>query len=334
MFLSIVIPVFNAEPFLEECVRSLYTQDIPLEDYEVLCVDDCSSDASVSIIERLAEDFGNLRLICQEHKGVSAARNRGLIEAKGDYVWFVDADDFIAENSLGYLKELAEKERADRIVFETYTFYESLSPEEQRLKKLDLISPNSGVNTVAVWASLFKLSFIREHKVVFLEGLLTSEDALFLYELSICQPEVHSADRVLYYWRRNRSSSTAGTKINSSDAKLVSFLRAACVFYHHYQAGQGDLRACANQIMSNLWAYMRLSSTLETGEFRKYIQRAEESGIFPIRRPKECTLTRSYMTSRTGLIGKLYDFIYTHQHRRWGLCLMRLYHLVYKCIKG
>ena len=110
MFLSIVVPVYNAELYLEECLHSLFTQDLPQADYEVICVDDGSTDKSGFILKSFSEKHPNLTIITQENSGVATARNTGLSAARGDYIWFVDADDVIQTNILRKLRGILERQ--------------------------------------------------------------------------------------------------------------------------------------------------------------------------------------------------------------------------------
>lgn len=101
MRLSIVIPVYNVEKYIEKCICSVVSQDISNEDYEVLILNDGSTDCSKDIAERYAKQNSNVHLFNHSNMGLSATRNRGLREAKGDYVWFIDSDDWIENNCLG-----------------------------------------------------------------------------------------------------------------------------------------------------------------------------------------------------------------------------------------
>lgn len=100
MKLSIIIPVFNVEKYLEKCLKSCLNQDILSTDYEIIVVNDGSSDSSLVIADRIASNVTNIKVISQANKGLSAARNIGLENAKGRYVWFVDSDDWIENNCL------------------------------------------------------------------------------------------------------------------------------------------------------------------------------------------------------------------------------------------
>lgn len=100
LFLSIIIPAYNAEPFIERCIRSCEAQDISCDKYEIIVVDDGSTDATKDIVTRLSVEFENIRYIYQENARQGAARNNGLRNAHGDCIWYVDADDWISPNCL------------------------------------------------------------------------------------------------------------------------------------------------------------------------------------------------------------------------------------------
>lgn len=99
--ISIIIPVYNAEKYLSQCLDSLLEQGIPREQYEIICINDGSRDASLSILKGYAKKYQNIVVIDKENEGVSATRNKGLDIAQGKYIWFVDADDWIAKDFLG-----------------------------------------------------------------------------------------------------------------------------------------------------------------------------------------------------------------------------------------
>ena len=117
--LSFIVPFYNVEPYIEECIRSLYAQDIPWDEYEVICVDDCSPDGSRAIVERLQKEYPTLQLLATpENLRQGGARNLALDVARGRYVWFIDSDDYIAENCLGTMLNQAEAEDLDILDFD------------------------------------------------------------------------------------------------------------------------------------------------------------------------------------------------------------------------
>ena len=327
MFLSFIIPVYNAAPYLEACLESLFQQDLPAEDFEVLAVDDGSTDGSDAILARCREAHPGIRLFSQNHLGVSAARNLGLRNARGDYVWFVDADDLIQEQVLGILQRHIAAESPDRLIFEAYTFYQQLSPEETAAKAAGALASNTGVNAVTVWASLFRRSFLLEHALFFDEALVMSEDAMFLYEFQLRQPVVTRLPQTAYYWRRNQNSTTLGTSKSNIPRKMESQLRFVTQMDRYYRERKGDLSVCADYLMSNLWGYLYYAAGLDRKAAHKAVRALRARKLFPYRRPPECTLKKTYMTTRIDLLGKLFECIGMHLHRPWGYGAMRLFRL-------
>ena len=118
--LSFIVPVYNVAPYLRKCVYSLVHQDF--SDYEIILIDDGSTDESRKICDELSESISDERLVIrvlhQKNGGLSAARNAGLKAAKGEYVCFVDSDDYWEENVLGGLMEQVERERLDVLRFD------------------------------------------------------------------------------------------------------------------------------------------------------------------------------------------------------------------------
>lgn len=114
--ITVVIPMYNVERFLEKCVESVSKQAIDFS-YEIIMVDDGSPDGSLQTAQKLAEKNRSIRVISQENKGLGGARNTGIRNAAGKYILFLDADDELAENALPLLLEKAEKEQVDILEF-------------------------------------------------------------------------------------------------------------------------------------------------------------------------------------------------------------------------
>ena len=117
MEISVTIPVYNVEKYLKRCLDTVFNQTFNL-DYEVICVDDGSTDNSGKILEEYAKNHPNMKVIHQENRGLSAARNMALQYVTGKYTMFVDSDDFIAKNALEGLYNFAQKTNSDVVVFD------------------------------------------------------------------------------------------------------------------------------------------------------------------------------------------------------------------------
>ena len=108
--LSIVVPFYGVERYIRQCLQSLYLQDVPESEYEVICVNDCSPDNCERIVLEFQQEHKNLVLLHHEvNKKLGAARNTGLKAALGKYVWFVDSDDYIKENCFGEILKSCEE---------------------------------------------------------------------------------------------------------------------------------------------------------------------------------------------------------------------------------
>lgn len=123
MKLSIIVPIYNVAPYLRKCVDSLLAQDI--SDYEIILVDDGSPDECPQICDEYAATHSRIHVIHQENAGLSAARNSGIAIAQGEYIWFVDSDDYVALNILGVLMDQIERDNLDVLRFRYQNVKES-----------------------------------------------------------------------------------------------------------------------------------------------------------------------------------------------------------------
>ena len=113
--ISVIIPVYNVKAYLEKCVESVVNQDF--SDYEIILIDDGSSDGSENLCDRLGEKYPEIKVIHQENKGQGGARNTGIENASGEYLLFVDSDDYIKEDALSFLYKTATENGSDIVSF-------------------------------------------------------------------------------------------------------------------------------------------------------------------------------------------------------------------------
>jgi len=208
--LSIIIPVYNVEKYVEKCVRSCENQDIPKEDYEVIVVNDGSPDGSLAIVERLAEEYSNIKVISQENGGLSAARNTGMRNATGDYYMFVDSDDWIAENCLNSMVGKLRDEEPDALAICAANIINGVPqrrrsyPDTTPIAGRDLLK--RGVAHCAPF-SIWKAEFLRSHNLTFYEGIF-HEDAEFTPRAYYLAKKVSFIDDIIYFVYQNPTSIT------------------------------------------------------------------------------------------------------------------------------
>ena len=319
MFLSIIIPVYNAEGYIGETLSSLLAQNISKDDYEIICVNDGSKDSSPALLDRFAAEHPNIVVIHKENGGVTTARNAGLEAARGDYIWFVDADDLVRSDALSRLQPLAGN--CDRIVFGAYRFFDTLSPEELERSFSSELPANTPWYDAVVWRCILRREFLKAHQLSFRYPELThGEDGLFMYEVTLCSPVTKELDQVLYFYREHSGSAETTVTPENRLRKLRSYIRICDILRHSLE--QTPNESGANKLMSFLWMALYETLRLPEPQSSQAKRQLKEANLFPFRRPAQCTLKRSYMTDREGLLGSIYDKLFLNLHRPWAYAVM------------
>lgn len=326
MFLSFIVPVYNTEKYLTECLDSLLEQDIPKEDYEIICINDGSTDKSLEILQAYAQKHANIRVISKENGGISAARNTGLEYASGDYIWFIDSDDFIQKNSLFIIKSKLREQPCDRLQIGTYVFELVLTNEEISLSQANQLKVNSHYYDSVVWGSVFRRAFFLENNCWFHYTDIThGEDTVFMYEFISHNPQTVVYDEPLYFYRIRPGSLQSSQDESIKTKQTMSYLRIVEVMLHHYEeATSSNKQAAANVLMTYLWYTLHGAAKANRKHRISIMQALKRLGLYPYHRPAECTLTKSYQTSRMDIVGRVFDTVYLHMHRPWGFAAMVL----------
>lgn len=213
---SVIIPVYNAMETIERCVDSIFGQT--LDKIEVILVDDGSDDKSGELCDFYAKKDARVRVVHTFNRGLSSARNTGLSMAQGEYVAFVDSDDYIEKRMLEQLVEIAEKERVD-IVISGYKYIqfngkvqdrEINLPIEKRIDNEDmkqLISENANQSFLwFVWNKLYKRRLLSEFKIKFKEELTFAEDSPFNMRAFLSANGVYYFNVSLYNYVQTKGS--------------------------------------------------------------------------------------------------------------------------------
>lgn len=220
MFLSIVIPVYNVEKYIEKCLLSCVKQNISFESYEIIVVIDGSPDNSLAIAKRIANTYMNIRIINQDNQGLSGARNTGMKYAKGEYIWFIDSDDYIEEYCLkrivSYLKDdLDILQLQHRFVYEDNT--PSIDQKACRIKGVRSgmeVTLHGGLPAPAQF-SIFRANFLREHGLEFVRGIY-HEDSEFKPRATFLAKKITSDNVISYnYLQRTFGSITSHFKLKN-----------------------------------------------------------------------------------------------------------------------
>ena len=221
--ISVVLPVYNVANYLRKCLDSLVNQTF--KDFEVICVNDGSTDLSLSILEGYSLSDSRFKIITQENQGLSGARNTGIEQVEGEYILFVDSDDWLEENALEVLYEHVKGFSSDITMFK-FKYYNENTEEysEGPFTNLEVIDPSFFTGNFyymdvidiifkishAPFNKLYKTSFLKENDAKFLYGSYY-EDLEFFYKVFLKAKKVSVLPEYLYYYRiRDQSISTSG----------------------------------------------------------------------------------------------------------------------------
>lgn len=305
MFLSIIIPIWNDEKFLAECLNSCLTQDIPYDDYEIICVDDGSTDRTPDILADYAKKYPNVVVINKEH-GVGFGRNIGMDHAKGEYLWFVDHDDLVEENCLAYLKGKIEETGCERLVFPYYIFYDAFTHDELQLKaKKQLPVINNEYIDLVVWTSLVSRAFLDKNNI-WPHSLVLGDrkaglgvDSFFVLECRMEDvKEVRLEERPFYYYRQHAGQDTKNVSPEAKNKQAESVYSIALAHADHARIykdlyekeksanGRASIETTRKMIM---WTRSAGSAFATQGrdKFRNGIEYMKKLGVFWKKTPEE-----------------------------------------------
>lgn len=226
---SIIIPCYNVAAYVEQCILSVVQQSY--SNIEILAIDDGSPEETPAILDKLAQEYPQLKVIHQTNAGVSAARNTGLERATGDYVIFVDGDDFLAPDAVAYFMQLVHQTGAEFCLsINCYTKQEEkqiLLPTIQILSSTEavalLLSPRV---IVGCWNKIYKRSLLEQHQCRFLTDLFYGEGLNFINTVAQLTNRIAVGNRKVYYYRRNNeTSATTCFNIKQFQNNLTSITR-------------------------------------------------------------------------------------------------------------
>jgi len=231
--ISVIIPVYNVEKYLEECVGSIQRQT--LKDIEIICVNDGSRDSSLEILKKLAKKDKRVVIIDQKNAGAGAARNTGIKAARGKYLGFVDSDDEIFPTMYEELYEKAEKTGAEMVITgEIETLFDDnikfptpgspLTKEELCLGAFKAIEYPEILQNVFLWNRIFSREFWIKNNFVIPEGRKFAEDLLICTQASVLAKKIAYVEGPLYKYRNFREDSLSYTLAKSKNK--LDFIKA------------------------------------------------------------------------------------------------------------
>lgn len=296
--LSIVIPMWNTERYIERCVSSCYRQGLAEDEFEILIANDGSSDGSVDVVKRLQSEHINISLYSQENAGAGMARNLGLKHATGRYVMFVDSDDYLNPNTLKPILELAEEKDLDvcRYDMECITLdtgvhkIEGYPVPTGRIYTGDELLGNAAVPFGSACSSLYKRSFLKENGLCF-SGQSSSEDVVFVFNLFPYAQKIMYINICAYTYEIRTGSRDHSIDLESRKRYMLNNVRNAALVKE---------TALKNELISGTTraSLIKRANSMMAGEMlnqlsnRRHVTRrsikellalAEKLGVYPIK---------------------------------------------------
>lgn len=296
MKLSIIVPVYNVEAYVEKCLGSLLKQDINAEDYEIIVIDDGSTDKSIDIVEQIQRGVSNIKVIRQSNQGLGAARNAGIAHSSGEYLMFVDSDDYIEYNVLNQVLSIVIEKDLEVLRFNYLNVSEdgTIIPKTfNALKNVQYIEEvTSGNEFIAkqmgwacyVWLYLFSAKFIKEQNVKFRPSVYF-EDVFWLLEVLQKSEKVSAIDLNVYYYLQRAGSITKSVskekkhKIFSDKLLVLQWIRELSEETTDYQLRKW-YSGFISLTMMGLFAFVENELPDRKGELLSFTKR---SGLRPYR---------------------------------------------------
>ena len=219
--ISIVVPVYNVEKYISQCIASILQQSY--SNFELILINDGSTDQSGKIADMLASDDARIQVVHSENKGVSAARNLGIELSKGEYLVFVDSDDYLHSEYLAYMLEIAEKTQANFVMSKNCMRFPSNKTQIEAAETIEIYSPEKAASEllfpgrieIGCWNKMFQRAFIVQNNITFPQTFYMGEGLNFIIQAAEKSNGVGVGNRVVYYYRKDNPNS-ATTVLNIS----------------------------------------------------------------------------------------------------------------------
>lgn len=291
--ISFIVPVYNVEDYLERCIISIMNQGIKESKYEIILVNDGSTDRSLEVCKSYEKRFNCVKCYSQKNQGLSVARNTGIDYADGKYIMFVDSDDFLEPMIVPCLIEKADELDSDLLFFQCKTYpynNEILNVQPFELNKTyngEYVLLH-GMKVSSVWSNIYNSNFLKGTKIRFFPGIY-GEDIDFNYRLYPKAKKIVFSDALVYNYVINVESITRTTnKLKLEKRVLDSLIIVKNIFVYINTADISiELKDFYKRIMNSSLAGTCIKlltdrSLYSTDFAKRFLEQAETNGLYPI----------------------------------------------------
>ena len=332
LLLTFIVPVYNTERYLERCLSSIVGQGLPEGSYEVLVVDDGSTDGSRDQAAAFTLIQPQVHLIIQKNSGVSAARNRALEQARGRYVQFVDSDDYLQEGTISRLLQRAVDEDLDVLQF-NYTSVDTLGKNQAVLRNDNYPTTpvmtgveylESHAMTPYVWRFILRRDYLNQLSCRFDTSLIVCEDGALIARFLLNANRVAQDATQAYCYMNRGDSAMHNNDLDYLRRRLLSQVDSASSIdktIREFEAATGRQAPISVSGVRNVYLYFAMTKALTSGCVDEVVARVRQAGLYPF----PC------VGPEANYFGKKWRFIHRlmmHPHL-WSL-LSRIYRFMKK----
>ena len=292
LLLSIVVPVYNAVEYLQRTISSLLHQDISEKEYEIILVNDGSTDNSLQLIKKIMVNHTNIVLVDKKNGGVSSARNTGIERAKGKYIMQVDADDFLESNVIGKLVRIADDRQAELLFYRAKFF-----PDRHEITNIQPFEIGKtydgeyimlhGMKISSPWGNLYLRKFILQVGLKYF-GSISHQDVEYNYRLYPHARRIVFSDIVAYHYNVSGESVTRTSDPLKLQKLMLDNVDVAANVIRYYRDSKFStrlkdsvVRRMNSVIVSMLLLFFR-DSKMNVSFIRQFLEYACQRGVYPI----------------------------------------------------
>jgi len=290
--LTYIVPVYNTAALLPRCLQSIIDQPVAADDCEVLVVDDGSTDGSSAVVERFARDYPQVRLLVQQNTGVSAARNLALDNARGQYVAFVDSDDYLGDGAAAILLDRVVADDLDVLVYNFSRVMPDGTDGGGVSRDKYATSPvatgvgylQQHVMSPYVWRYMVRRELIERLALRFDTSLIACEDGAFIARFMLAAARVAHQDILGYCYVNRGDSAMHNPDADHVKRRIFSQVDAAASIngtINRYESQSGDTAPASVGGLRNVYLYFSMTKALTSGCVDEVLQRIRQAGLYP-----------------------------------------------------
>lgn len=292
ILLTYIIPVYNTERYVLRCLQSIVNQQLWPDDYEVLVVDDGSTDGSRSVVEAFAREHRQVRLLQQENAGVSAARNLAMDNARGRYILFVDSDDRLGDDVIHRLVQRAIDDDLDVLSF-NYECEDSQGnvlphSREDNYATTPVITGYEFLNahsmTPYVWRFLLRREYLKQGNWRFDTSLIVCEDGALIARFLMNAPRMAHEDIIAYCYVNRNDSAMHNPDKEYLRRRVFSQVDAAAsinVTARQFEVETGQKAPASVDGVRNVYLFFSMTKALTCGIVDEVLDRISKAGLYP-----------------------------------------------------